>query len=87
MGFLFLKHPKLKKKGLDLNFKKYEITALKQGIQLFEKLRKAITVIAITIQNKQENKLNSGEYNSDRHLELIGLDIIKLDKKLHDLLK
>jgi hypothetical protein len=86
-GQLILRHPKLKKEGLDLNFKKYEINVLKLGIDLFEKLRYAVGVVTITIQNKQNDKQDSGTYNSDRHLELTRTSLEKLEKKLHDLLK
>jgi hypothetical protein len=86
-GEILLRHPKLKKGGLDLNFKRFEINSLKLGIELFEKLRWAVSVVTITILNKYEGKQDSGSYDSNRHLELTRTSIEKLENKLNDLLK
>ncbi len=86
-GQIILRHPKLKSEGLDLNFKTIDINALKLGIELFEKLRYAVGVVTITIQNKQKGKEDSGTYNSERHLELTRLGLERLEKKLNSILK
>ena len=86
-GLLILRHPKLKKEGLDLNFKKYEINAMKLGIELFEKLRNAVVIVMVTVENKQQGKEDSVPYHSDRHLELTRYSLEKLDKRLQDVLK
>lgn len=86
-GQLILRYPKLKSEGLDLNFKTIDISALKLGIELFEKLRYAVGVLTITIQNKQEGKEDSGTYKSDRHLELTRLGLERLEKRLNAILK
>lgn len=84
---LILRHPKLKSKGLDLNFKTIDINALKLAIELFDKLRYAVGVLIITIQNKQKGEQDSGTYKSDRHLELTRLGLERLEKKLNAILK
>lgn len=86
-GPIILRHPKLKSEGLDLNFKTIDISALKLGIELFEKLRHAVGVLTITIQNKQKEKQDSGKYKSDRHLDLTRLGLERLEKKLNAILK
>lgn len=86
-GALLLRHPKLRKEGLDLNFRKYEISSLKSGIQLFERLRYAVGVVNVTIMSKHTNKIYADGYNPDQHLESLRLELIRLEEKLKILFK
>ena len=58
-----------------LEKKRMQLTEL--GIELFEKLKYAIGVLTIAVQNKQKGK----------HIELTRLGLERLEKKLNDILK
>ncbi len=81
-GLLLLRHPKIKKAGLDLNFRKYEISALKLGIRLFERLKYAVVVVSVSVINKSANKVYDDGYSPDRHHEGLSTELIELEKKL-----
>lgn len=53
-GLLVLRHPKLTKTGLDLNFKKIEIVTLKEAIKMFEKLQNAIYKVAVLCKGRDK---------------------------------
>jgi hypothetical protein len=73
-GLLILRHPKLRKSGLDLNFKKFEIDTLKLAIQLFKKLQWAISVITVlTIKTEKTQEYDSTEFLKSTRLELSSL--------------
>lgn len=86
-GLLLLRHPKLKKAGLDLNFKRYEINALKLGIQLFEKLTYAVTVVSVSVMNKLNKKIYADGYSPDEYHVQLSEELIRLEKKLEGLVK
>ena len=80
-GLLLLRHPKLKKAGLDLNFKRYEINTLKLSIQLFERLKYAVTVVSVSVINKASKKIYADGYSPDKHHESLSAELIRLEKK------
>ncbi len=85
-GLLLLRHPKLKKTGLDLNFKRFEINALKLGIKLFERLKYAVGVVAVGVINKSNNKIYADDYSPDPHHEGLSSELLRLEKKFEVLL-
>ena len=76
-GLLLLRHPKLTKTGLDLNFKKIEIDTLKSSIKIFEKLQNTIFKIAVLCKDRDKPR----EYDSRRLLELTRQELLRLYEK------
>ncbi len=86
-GQIILRHPKLKKEGLDLNFKKIDTDALKLGIELFEKLTFAVHVVTVVALDKLQKYEDSARYKPNKILKLTLSDLERLRKKLIILLK
>ncbi len=85
-GLLLLRHPKLKKAGLDLNFKRYEINTLKLSIELFERLKYAVAVVSVSVINEATKKVYADGYSPDKHHEGLSAELISLEKKLDGLI-
>lgn len=86
-GVLLLRHPKLKKDGLDLNYKKYEIDTLKLGVQLFERLKYAVAVISVTVLKKNGEKSISSDYDPTNHHISLSAELRQMYKKLSSYLE
>ena len=86
-GLLLLRHPKLRKEGLDLNYKKYEIAALEFGIQLFERMIYAVAAVSVTFVKKEGKPKYTDGYSPDLHFEALGKELLRMEKKLQGLLK
>jgi hypothetical protein len=77
-GLLVLRHPKLTKTGLDLNFKKIEIVTLKETIKMFEKLQNAIYKVAVLCKGRDKPR----EYDPTRVIISAREELIRLNEKL-----
>lgn len=82
-----LRHPKIKKNGLDLNYKTFNIETLDMFIKIFQELIQAILVVSIYIKKKSMNEIKNDEYDSERHMELNRNLIDDLRKKLNETLR
>lgn len=74
-GTIALRHPKLKKDGLDLNFKNFDSIMLQKLIKVFFALEKALSNLTIIIKHPDKNLEWYNTYHKTINAEL---DIINL---------
>lgn len=74
-GTIALRHPKLKKDGLDLNFKNFDSNMLQELIKVFLTLEKALSSLTIIIKHPDENLEWYNTYHKTINAEL---DLINL---------
>jgi len=86
-ALLILRHPKLRKTGLDLNFKAYQKDTLKLCVDLFAQLRNAVIFLTISIQNINQDKPDLTTYKYNSLLDSKKAALIKLEQKLIAVLK
>lgn len=76
-GTLTLRHPKLTKDGLNLNFKYFNITTLKEIIKVLKDMRSSLSTLSILIRQVELN-----EKSKKRFLEITTRKIEEIDSKL-----
>lgn len=76
-GVLTLRHPKLTKDGLSLNFKHFNIATLKEVIKLLKDMRSSLTTLSILIKHDDQR-----EDIKQKFIQIATKKIEEIDSKL-----